>query len=557
MAYVIGIDTGGTYTDAVLLDTSKQGLDRIARKSKAFTTHHELELGIRNSIVSLNLARSEIEKIDKVVLSTTLATNAIVEGKISRIGLILIGDRPRGSLATKFVKEVSGSINIKGSVLLKIHEEEVRKAVKELILNVDSIAVSGLASVRNPVLEQRVREIINSMCDLPVVCGHELVNELGFLERTNTAVINAGLLPTINNFVRAIKSVLEQRNIKAPVFVVKGDGSIAKIDMIKNTPVDTVLSGPASSIIGAINLTEIDDAVVADMGGTTTDIGIVRKKRVELSPDGAVIGNWKIRIKSAKLFTFGLGGDSRIEMKNGVAKVGPDRVLPACRGGEDVVTPTDILHYTGEYVEWSKAKAVSSVEKHAAEAGITPGEYVNRAKDAIAEKIYDNLSDHASLNLPISAIGAPAESWFHIAKDKIGVNVVIPNHYEVANAVGAATAGIDVEVEAIIRPGEEGYGFLVHTKIGRYAFSVRGEALNKAIEITKECAVKMITEQNLELASIFYFCEDMYSNRGQLIREQVCIQSDGQVASQMNDTLGQYLGTQVRVMASGKIFASA
>lgn len=557
MTYVIGIDTGGTYTDAVLLNACKRGVDRIERKSKAFTTHHNLEYGIRNSIGSLNLTCYEIDEIDKVVLSTTLATNAIVEGKIYRTGLILIGDRPRGGLATEFVQKVNGSVNIKGSVLLNIHAEEVKKAVEELIPNVDSIAVSGLASVRNPILEQRVKEIINGMCEMPVVCGHELVNDLGFLERTNTAVINAGLLPTINNFVRAIKSVLKQQNIRAPVFVVKGDGSTANIDMVKNTPVDTVLSGPASSIIGAINLTEIDDTIVVDMGGTTTDIGIVRKKRVELTPDGAVIGNWKIRIKSAKLYTFGLGGDSRIELRNGVAEVGPDRVLPACRGGKDVVTPTDILHYTNEYVEWSRANAVSAVEKHADRAGITPSEYVNRSKDAIATKIYENLSDHASLNLPISAIGAPAESWYHIAKEKYGFNVVIPNHYEVANAVGAATAGINVEVEAIIRPGEEGYGFLVHTKSGRYAFRARDEALNKAIEITKECAVKMITDQNLELDSIFYFCEDMYSNKGQLIRERLCTQSDGQVSSQINDTLGQYVGTQVKVMASGKIFAAS
>lgn len=353
MAYIIGIDTGGTYTDAVLLDANKHGADSVERKSKAFTTHIELEQGIRNSIEKLNLTAAEIERIEKVVLSTTLATNAIVEGKLHKVGLILIGGEPKGSIAAEYVNKISGTVNIKGRILSDIDEEEAKKAIEELIPKVDAIAVSGLASVRNPVLEQKVKAIIRGICDLPVMCGHEFVSDLGFLERTNTVVINAGLLPVINHFIKAIKSVLEQLNIKAPVFVVKGDGSIAKVDAIQNTPIDTVLSGPAASMIGAINLSGINDAIVADMGGTTTDTGIVRKKRVELSPDGAIIGTWKIRIKSAKLYTFGLGGDSRIKLRNGVAEIGPERVLPACRGGDGAATPTDILHYTGEFEKWS------------------------------------------------------------------------------------------------------------------------------------------------------------------------------------------------------------
>ena len=145
-------------------------------------------------------------------------------------------------------------------------------------------------------------------------------------------MLNAGLLPIVNSFINAIKKVLKQLDIKAPVFVVRGDGSIVKLDVIQNKPIDTVLSGPAASMIGAINLSKIQDAIVADMGGTTTDIGVVRNKRVELSPDGAVIGSWKIRIKSAKLYTFGLGGDSQINSRNGTFEIGPKKCTSCMQG---------------------------------------------------------------------------------------------------------------------------------------------------------------------------------------------------------------------------------
>jgi N-methylhydantoinase A/oxoprolinase/acetone carboxylase beta subunit len=555
MAYVIGIDTGGTYTDAVLLNTDKQGADGVERKSKAFTTHDKLELGIRNSIENLNITRFENEQTEKVVISTTLATNAIVEGNIHKVGLVLIGDRVHGNIATEYVKIVSGSINIKGHVLENIDREETKKAIEELLPNVESIAVSGLASVRNPVLEQEVKKIIQSISQVPVMCGHELVSDLGFLERTNTVVLNAGLLPTINSFIGAIKKVLLQLNIKAPVFVVRGDGSIVKLDAIQHKPIDTVLSGPAASMIGAINLAEIKDAIVADMGGTTTDIGVVRNKRVELSPDGATIGGWKIKIKSAKLYTFGLGGDSHISSRNGTIEIGPKSVLPACRDGGDVVTPTDILHYTGRFVKWNKDKAVSAIKRHAERAGMNSDEYVMHAIKAISKKIaHENKIYNKSLDLPIYAIGAPAESWYHIAKEKHSFKLVIPKHFEVANAVGAATAGIENVVEAIVRPGEGGYGYLVHTTTGRYAFTKKEEAVNKAIEVSKDYAVKMIEEQNLEVATISVSGEDLYNNGGQLIQYQISVSDNGQVNYEKENVPATYLETHIKVTVSGKIF---
>lgn len=556
MAYVVGIDTGGTYTDAVMLDTEIQGPECIKRKAKAITTHEKLEIGIRNSLESLFLTKEEIQKIEKVVLSTTLATNATVEGKMGRIGLVVIGGTPAGKLATENVVTVEGKVNIKGRIIHDVDKEEVKRAVEALASKVDSFAVSGQASVRNPILEQRVKAVIQSMCDLPVVCGHELVSELGYLERTNTAVVNAGLLPIIDEFVKAIQKILDEMQIQAPVFVVKGDGTITKIESIKSTPIDTVLSGPAASIIGAINLTGVKNAVVADMGGTTTDIGVVKEKRVELSPDGALVGNWKIKIKSAKLYTYGLGGDSAIKVENDEMKVGPERVVPSSRGDVRNVTPTDILHYTGEFVQWDRKKAEDAIIEQAKEASITPDEYVEMARNKIAAKIYDNLKRYRKIKFPICAIGAPAESWYRIAQKKYDFELLVPKHYEVANAVGAATSGVSVEVEAMIRPGEEGGGYLVHAVNERFEFDEFEDALAKAVEVTEAYAVQLVKKQNLETSYIKYECRNMYLDEDQIMYRELPVAEDGTVEIGDDSDYGKYLETRIKVQVGGKIFAN-
>ncbi|MGI6093900.1 MAG: hydantoinase/oxoprolinase family protein [Lachnospiraceae bacterium] len=554
MSYVIGIDTGGTYTDAVLLDTKIKGPDCIKRKAKAITRHENLELGIRDSIQHLHLKESDIHEIEKVVLSTTLATNATVEGKIGKVGLLMIGGTPVGKLATDEAIAVEGKVNIKGRVLRDIDREEVTRAVKTLLPRVESFAVSGQASVRNPILEQRVRAVIKDLCDLPVVCGHELVFELGYLERTNTAVVNAGLLPIIDDFVRAIKAILQEQKIEAPVFVVKGDGTIAKIDSIRNTPIDTVLSGPAASIVGAINLTGVKDAVVADMGGTTTDIGIVRNKRVELSREGAVVGDWRIRIKSAKLYTYGLGGDSAIKIDDGKIEAGPERQLPSCRGGKDHVTPTDILHYTGEFVQWDRKRAVEAIEEQARQAEMTADEYVEETKNMIADKIYNNLKRYRRIRFPISAIGAPAESWYRIAQKKYDFDLMIPKHYEVANAVGAATSGVSVEADAVVRPGEDSGGYLLHTVTERLEFDELKDALQKGLELTKAYAKNLILEQNLEVSYIRYECRNMYLDGDQIMYKTLQVREDGSIPDESDGDYGKYLETQIKVLAGGKMF---
>lgn len=555
MAYIIGIDTGGTYTDAVLLNADKKTSDGVIRKSKSFTTHEKLEDGIGNSLEKLKLTEKEINGIEKVVLSTTLATNAIVEGKIHDVGLILMGGVPKGKLAAEHIFEIRGKVNIKGRVLLDIDKYEVVNAVKILEKKVDAIAVSGVSSVRNPILEKKVKKIINSVSDMPVVCGHELASDLGFLERTNTAVINGGLLPIISTFIEAIRAVLDKNGICAPVFVVKGDGTIAKIDVIKNTPVDTVLSGPAASIIGAINLTEMEHAVVSDMGGTTTDTGVVRNKRVELSPDGAQVGDWKIRIKSAKLYTFGLGGDSRIKINPGIIDIGPERILPACRNGCEGITPTDILHCSNDFNMWNSSKAEEAVKAQSEIVGVSVDDYISIAKSAVAKKINDNIEQYRELELPTIAIGAPARSWYEITKERYDLKLIVPEHYEVANAIGAATAGICVSGESVIRPGEDGGGYLVHANTERFAFNDIAVALKKSLEVSRQHALKIVEKQGLVPINEEYECEAIYQREGCIFHVPIEVDDNKRISLIGDVTQGKFLEARVKVLVSGNMFA--
>lgn len=553
MGYVIGIDTGGTYTDAVLIDNSVSNKVDVKRKAKAVTTHEKLEIGISESIAGLCLEENEIDAIERVVLSTTLATNAIVESRLGSVGLILIGSSPSGEIACSHIRTVEGQVNIKGRIVQDVNTEQIKKAVGELVPNIGAIAVSGPASVRNPSLEQKVRDCITDICDIPVICGHELASGLGFLERTNTAVINAGLLPVIDRFIKAIEHVLAQYHIKAPVFVVKGDGTTAKLEMICKSPIDTALSGPASSMIGAINLTGLEYAAIADMGGTTTDTGIVNNRRIRLSADGAVIGGWKLMIKSAELSTFGLGGDSCIDINNGNIKVGPGRVLPVCRGGS-CLTPTDIVHCTGEYINWDAAAAAKKLETIAEAEGTGSEKLIFEIKKTIVNMIIKHLPEISGSMLPVCGIGAPAETWYQIASKFYDFNLIIPEHYEVANAIGAATAGIQEESSALIRKGEENRGYLVHVQNQRFSCGELNQAVEEAVRMCISLAEKAITRQNLGASLVEIEGESCYQRAGEIIREKWSVCSIEDIAPTVIPAGSSYIETHITVRTCGNIF---
>lgn len=326
MSYILGIDTGGTNTDCALLDRTTKELICF---SKSPTTRPDLETGIKNALQALPL--EDYSKISRVCLSTTLATNAIVEKKGCRIGLLLTGHMPDKPLPTEHFALLSGLLDIKGREKVALSESEVLAAVRQMKDSVDAFAVSGYASIRNPLQEQKICKIIQGETDHPVFCAHQLSGSLGFWERTVTTVLNASLIKIIRDFIFATKSVLAEAQISAPIMIIRSDGTLMTESVALSRPVETILSGPAASILGAWHLTGISDACILDMGGTTCDIAHISNGKVNLNKEGARVGGWLTHCQAAEVSTHGIGGDSRIRLNaKKQIRVGPKKAIPLC-----------------------------------------------------------------------------------------------------------------------------------------------------------------------------------------------------------------------------------
>ncbi len=329
----LGIDTGGTFTDGVIFNLDQKTVEA---KTKVETTRHNLTLAINRCLDNLvdNLKEKKgnqlnIRQIKMVSLSTTLATNAIVEGQGAEVGLIQIGFESRQGLPTPYFASVAGGCNIKGRLKEELDLDAAEKAILEMKDQVDAFAVSGYLSVRNPIQEMQVSELIQKLTGYPVVSAHQLSTDLGMHERTVTAVLNARLMPLITDLMDSVKEGMERLGVEAPLMVVRGDGSLISESMAREKPIETILSGPAASIIGALTLTGIQKGIVIDMGGTTTDVAVLNEGRPSLNREGAEVGGWLTRVKAAHITTIGLGGDSLVQVsKNAELSVGPQRVFP-------------------------------------------------------------------------------------------------------------------------------------------------------------------------------------------------------------------------------------
>lgn len=330
----LGIDTGGTFTDAVIIDMA---CSRILAKAKAATTRQDLGIGIGNALEALD--RSLFPRVKLVSLSTTLATNSIVEGKGARVGLIAAVPRPESfSFSTRIPAEetivIAGACDHRGRVTTELDTDAARAAIDALAQKVDAFALSGYFSIYNARHELQLKEMISGQSSKPVVCGHELSGAVGMVERAVTAVLNARLLPVIRELLEAVQHMLEANRIEAPLMVATGDGSLISAEVAKDRPIETVLSGPAASIAGACRLSGHDNAIVVDMGGTTTDIAVVANGTAPVDNEGAMVGGWKTRVRAVDMWTVGLGGDSRIEVRaEGKLLIGPRKALPLCAAG--------------------------------------------------------------------------------------------------------------------------------------------------------------------------------------------------------------------------------
>ena len=331
----LGLDTGGTFTDAVLLDGR-----RVIASAKALTTPWNLAIGIGEAIravLQLLPAGAGRQDVSLVSVSTTLATNAVVENRFSPVCTLLIGfddamversglQRPgSGGLVVR----VAGGHGATGEESVALDEAAISRAIAELETRVEAFAVAAHFSVRNPAHELRARKLIRELTRKPVTCAHELSSKLDAPRRALTAALNARLTPRIRHLIEALARVVADESIEAPLMIVKGDGSLMKAQIALEYPVETILSGPAASVVGAGFLTGLSDFIVADMGGTTTDIAVVCSGRPVISSAGALVGSWRTMVEAVDVRTSGLGGDSEVYLdRQHRLCVGPRKAMP-------------------------------------------------------------------------------------------------------------------------------------------------------------------------------------------------------------------------------------
>lgn len=330
MTVRLGIDTGGTFTDAVIISG-----DSIAARAKALTTHYDLSRGIRDALDRLPSQR--LADVDMVGLSTTLTTNAVVEQRGMPICVLLGGFTPeqversrlRSLIEDDPIVLLAGAHDPQGLEAVPLDEDAAVRAIRRHADSVSAFAISGMFGARNPAHEIRLWQLVREHSGKPATCGHELSSALDAPRRAVTAAVNARIIPFIRQLIEAVDGILESYGIHAPLMVVKGDGSLINKRTALDRPVETVMSGPAASVIGASFLSGARNVLVADMGGTTTDIAVVREGRPSVNPEGAVVGDWPLMVEAVEVHAIGLGGDSEVRYGGGVGiAIGPRRVIP-------------------------------------------------------------------------------------------------------------------------------------------------------------------------------------------------------------------------------------
>lgn len=607
MAYFLGVDTGGTYTDAVILD---EAATRVAGAAKALTSRHDLAVGIGLAVdAAIAAAGITAAQVALVSLSTTLATNALVEGQGGRIALIAIGfdtdDLGRAGLAEALkgdpVVALAGGHSHAGTEVAPLDLVALDAAVRHLGEEVVGFAVAARFATRNPAHEVAARDIIRHATGRPVTCSHELSAQLNGPKRALTAVLNARLIGMIDRLVAACERHLQAVGIDAPLMVVRGDGALISAAMVRERPIETILSGPAASIVGARWLTGATDALVSDIGGTTTDVALLRGGLPEIDPEGARVGGFRTMVEAVAMRTTGLGGDSEVHLVTeglqGGLRLGPRRLIPvsllAVENGDMVhaaldrwlaaeavgemdgrfvvpmagqagglslreaavlariaapmpmaaaltsrlevaalerlvarglvmiagVTPSDACHVLGRLDAWDGVAAEKAVrlaarrrtgagERFAADAatfaravvdqlteqtvvclleaafGEDPA-FAGEAPEVLARHVLTGagLARHrgvmeitARLAVPVIGLGASAATYYGAVGERLGCEMILPEHAGVANAIGAVAGQVSQRAQGIVSSPGEGR-FTAHLAAGMQSFSSRDAAL--------------------------------------------------------------------------------
>lgn len=324
--YIIGIDTGGTYTDAVLLDKANK---TVLATAKVPTNHHHLALSTEKALATL-LQKSGINKnkVSRLALSTTLATNAVIEKKGARVAAFVIG------YVKHFKLPITATIFVKGGHTLTGNEEEkldidtIVDTIQGLRNEVDAYAVCSAMSMTNPSHELVTEKAISMLDPKPVFCSHKISQHAGMHERAATAALHAKLMPLMQDFITGVQAAMIKNDLHCPVVLISGNGDQVSIQDAANRAGVTVASGPACTAGFGVSQ-GTDYALVVDVGGTTTDVVMIENGKMVLDSEGCQVGEWQIHVEAVNMLTGGVGGDSHVMLDaNGKITLGPTRVIP-------------------------------------------------------------------------------------------------------------------------------------------------------------------------------------------------------------------------------------
>lgn len=447
----IGIDVGGTHTDAVLMNG-----DSVVCAHKALTTK-DVASGISASISAL-LTQSGVSKkqIDAIMIGTTQFTNAVVERRnLSEVGVIRIA-LPSGNgcppmcnwpkdLADAMghhVYECHGGYLYDGYPVAEINEGEVDAVVDDIRRKgLDVVAISSAFSTMNAQPEQMFREkLIQAMPDVRVTMSHQ-IGSLGLLERENAAILNASLLPFADRVVDAFLQSLKAYGFRCPMFISQNDGTLMNADFVRQYPALTFASGPTNSLRGAFKLTGLHDAIVVDIGGTTSDIGVLQNGFPRQSNVVVDVGGVRTNFRMPDIKALGLGGGSYVSSDG--ASIGPQScghrlVEEGLVFGGNRLTATDIAVATG--VEGVGDPANLSTLNNSV---------VQTALATMREMLNDNIEMMKPNAEPVPVILVGGGALLVQGELDCASRVLRPEHAGVANAIGAAIAQVGGESESL------------------------------------------------------------------------------------------------------------
>ena len=456
---LLGIDVGGTFTDAVLLDNKAGGVvAQVLAQAKVPTTHEDV---LQCLLAALDAVLPQVEaaasKLERVVISSTIVTNALTEHKLDPVFLAVItgpGMNIKGHVpVTPYY--LSGYVDHRGKVTAQIDWTKHRDLLNKKGSGV--CAVSGKFAVRDPQLEFQAEHELTKCGYKKVFLGSELSGELNFVRRTNSAYFAAQVYTLFQKFSQRITRALTERGINAPVHILKADGGTLPLEAAIQQPVEAVFTGPAASVLGIEALAApAVNSISLDVGGTTTDIAFWEQGLPLMAKRGAVINGYPTAVRSFHMRSIGIGGDSRIhKLPDGSYQVGPEREGPAAAVGGSVATLSDALIVAGYVSFGDAARAQAAIAALGGEPSDQARKIIASACAAIQATISEMLEEWAKqpvytvddvikgtefVPAQLIGVGGGAPGLIKALGELMQLPVDIPLGAMVANAVGAAVA---------------------------------------------------------------------------------------------------------------------